>query len=172
MDEVQIGPVRTPADLAAVVDLFRAYAASLDVDLAFQDFEAELAGMPGKYARPKGALLLARGSDGAPVGCVGLRPMHAAGCCEMKRLFVTPEGPGCRAGRPTRGGPRRNRRADRLLRDAARYAAHHGRRPGALPQVRVRYHRAILPDADRRHDLHAPRSEPCKMARPEHGPSR
>ncbi len=94
MGEVQIGPVRTAADLAAVVDLFRAYAASLDVDLAYQDFEAELAAMPGKYAGPEGALLLARGSNGAPLGCAGLRPMPASGCCEMKRLFVTPEGRG------------------------------------------------------------------------------
>ena len=47
----QIAPVRTAADLEATITIFRTYAASLDVDLAYQDFEAEMAVMPGKYAR-------------------------------------------------------------------------------------------------------------------------
>ena len=89
-----IAPVRTAEDLAATVELFRAYAASLDVDLAYQDFEAELAAMPGRYGPPAGELLLARDRDGAPVGCVGLRPLGTEGCCEMKRLYVRPEGRG------------------------------------------------------------------------------
>lgn len=97
--DVKIIPVRSPADLAAVVTLFRAYAATLDVDLAYQDFEAELAAMPGKYAPPAGELLLARQSDGTPVGCVGLRPLDVAGCCEMKRLYVALEGRGTGLGR-------------------------------------------------------------------------
>jgi GNAT superfamily N-acetyltransferase len=81
------------ADLAAVIALFRAYAASLDVDLAYQGFEAEMAAMPGKYAPPAGRLLLARSADGVPLGCVGLRALDP-GCCEMKRLYVAPEGRG------------------------------------------------------------------------------
>jgi len=47
-----ITPVRTADDLASAITLFRAYAASLDVDLGYQNFEAELAAMPGKYAPP------------------------------------------------------------------------------------------------------------------------
>jgi hypothetical protein len=47
----KITPVRTAADLAATIAIFRAYAASLDVDLAYQDFEGEMAAMSGKYAR-------------------------------------------------------------------------------------------------------------------------
>ncbi|MDB5376605.1 MAG: acetyltransferase, partial [Rubritepida sp.] len=82
------------ADLAAVVALFRAYAASLDVDLAYQGFEAEMAAMPGKYAPPAGRLLLARSAEGVPLGCVGLRALASPGCCEMKRLYVAPEGRG------------------------------------------------------------------------------
>lgn len=94
-----IAPAATAADLAAAADLMRAYAAWLDIDLGFQDFEAELASLPGKYAPPSGALFLARLSDGNPVGCVALRALPAAGCCEMKRLYVAPEGRGSGLGR-------------------------------------------------------------------------
>ena len=97
--EFQIIAVRTPDDLAATIALFRAYAASLGVDLAYQDFEAELAAMPGKYAPPTGELLLARGADGAPLGCVGLRAIDPVGCCEMKRLYVSPDARGMGLGR-------------------------------------------------------------------------
>src|SRR5277367_3192830 len=89
-----IAPVRTDNDLASTVRLFRAYASSLDIDLSYQDFEAEMKGMPGKYAPPAGELLLARHSNGNPVACVGLRPIQPHGCCEMKRLYVSPEGRG------------------------------------------------------------------------------
>ncbi len=78
----------TPEDLAVVQALFRAYADSLGFDLAFQDFEAEMADFPGKYAAPSGALLLAR-LDGEPVGAVGLRDL-GDGVCEMKRLYLAP----------------------------------------------------------------------------------
>ena len=50
--------------------------------------------MPGNYAPPGGELLLAWYSNGTPVGCVGLRPIDPLGCCEMKRLYVSPEGRG------------------------------------------------------------------------------
>ena len=94
-----IAPARSPQDVAAVATLFRAYAASLEVDLAYQGFEAELAGLPGAYAPPGGKLLLALGRDGAALGCVALRPMAVAGCAEMKRLYVAPEGRGIGLGR-------------------------------------------------------------------------
>ncbi len=94
----RIAPVRSPDDLAAAITLFRDYADSLPIDLGYQDFEGEMAAMPGKYAPPKGKLLLARSHDGGAIGCVGLRPIEPQGCCEMKRLYVAPDGRGLRLG--------------------------------------------------------------------------
>ena len=69
--------------------LFREYSMTNGVEICLQDFEAELASLPGKYARPTGRLLLAL-RDTAPVGCVGLRKLEN-GICEMKRLYVRPD---------------------------------------------------------------------------------
>src|SRR5919201_5091350 len=66
--------------------LFREYAESLGFSLDFQDFESEVAALPGVYAPPRGALLVAR-VDGNPAGCVGVRPLDET-TCEMKRLYV------------------------------------------------------------------------------------
>jgi ribosomal protein S18 acetylase RimI-like enzyme len=94
-----IAPVRSDDDLRAAAALFDRYAAALEVDLAYQGFAEELAGLPGQYAPPAGALLLARGQAGEAIGCVGLRPMAEPGCCEMKRLYVAPSGRGLGLGR-------------------------------------------------------------------------
>jgi ribosomal protein S18 acetylase RimI-like enzyme len=87
-----------PTDMHDAAVLFRRYAASLPIDLAYQDFEAELAGLPGGYAPPRGALLIARDRRGRPLGCVALRPSADAGACEMKRLFVDPQARGAGIG--------------------------------------------------------------------------
>ena len=68
-----IAEARTEDDLAAVARLFQSYAGSLGVDLGYQNFVTELATLPGKYAPPNGALLLARNRDSTPIGCVALR---------------------------------------------------------------------------------------------------
>lgn len=88
LNDVQIAEATTDDDIEHVRRLFRAYADWLDVDLCFQDFDAELAGLPGKYAPPHGRLLLAR-AGGEIAGCVGLRPLED-GICEMKRLWIEP----------------------------------------------------------------------------------
>jgi GNAT superfamily N-acetyltransferase len=85
------------ADIPVVRGLFREYAQSLGFDLSFQDFDDELAGLPGKYAPPHGALILAR-HDGAACACVALRRIDAE-CCEMKRLYVQPSRRGLGIGR-------------------------------------------------------------------------
>lgn len=77
--------------------LFEEYAASLGVDLSYQGFAAELAGLPGAYAPPRGRLLLAFARDAA-AGCVALRPVDDQ-TGEMKRLFVRPEQQGLGLGR-------------------------------------------------------------------------
>ena len=80
----------TPDEWDAVRDIFREYAASLSVDLCFQNFDAELAQLPGDYAPPRGLLLLAL-VDGAVAGCCALRPLDTAdypNAAEMKRLYV------------------------------------------------------------------------------------
>jgi len=82
----------TPDLLAATRGIFREYAASLDVDLCFQNFEDELANLPGEYEPPGGYLVLAF-VDSALAGCGAMRPLHDsdyANACEMKRLYVRP----------------------------------------------------------------------------------
>ena len=86
-----------PQDRERVTGLFREYANSLGIDLGFQDFENELATLPGKYALPGGRLLLAWDGDHA-VGCVALRPIDREHC-EMKRLYVQPAMRGTGLGR-------------------------------------------------------------------------
>ena len=107
----------TAAELEATRLIFREYAQHLGVDLCFQNFEAELAGLPGDYAGPHGALLLAFvGNDLA--GCCGMRPLTSTdypNACEMKRLFVRPPFQGLGLGRQL---------AEAML-DAARVAGYH-----------------------------------------------
>jgi GNAT superfamily N-acetyltransferase len=73
-------------DIPHVRALLREYAEGVGVPLDFQDFDREVAELPGAYAPPRGALLVARVHDEL-AGCVALRPLDGD-ACEMKRLFV------------------------------------------------------------------------------------
>jgi putative acetyltransferase len=77
--------------------LFNEYASETGLDLCFQGFPAELAGLPGSYAPPRGRLLIAwSGTDAA--GCVALRPL-GNDVCELKRMYVRPDFRGRGVGR-------------------------------------------------------------------------
>jgi putative acetyltransferase len=88
-------------DRERIVALLREYEADTGTSLCFQNFAAELAGLPGDYAPPKGAMILAREPAGVElVGCVALRPVPGSPeVCEMKRLYVRPVARGSGLGR-------------------------------------------------------------------------
>ena len=86
MSDVVLRDAAGPDDFRLVRTMFEEYADWLDVNLCFQDFEAELRSLPGKYARPRGCLLLAD-VEQTPAGVVGVRPI-AEDTAEMKRLWV------------------------------------------------------------------------------------
>jgi len=94
---VRIAAAVGPRDIARVRALFEAYAASLAIDLSFQDFAHELATLPGAYRPPAGRLLLAKAGPRS-LGVVALRPLERD-ICEMKRLYVTAEARGTGLGR-------------------------------------------------------------------------
>ena len=93
---IDIVPATSEDHIATARRLFREYEASLGIELTFQGFAQEVAGLPGAYAPPAGRLLLATGAE--PAGCVALRPL-GGGICEMKRLYVRPTARGARLGR-------------------------------------------------------------------------
>ncbi len=106
-----------PAHIEAASALMREYADGLGVDLCFQNFEQELATLPGDYAPPRGSLLLAL-VDEEPAGCCALRPLDTAdypNAAEMKRLYVR---------KPFRRFGLGRQLAEAIL-DAARQAGYH-----------------------------------------------
>jgi GNAT superfamily N-acetyltransferase len=94
---LRICTVEKKDDIEIVKGLFAEYAASLEFNLDFQNFEEELANLPGTYAPPTGCLLLAVYED-QPAGCVALRKL-SDNICEGKRLYVKPEFRGFGIGR-------------------------------------------------------------------------
>lgn len=90
---VEVFTPQSPEQINETRSLFADYAASLKVDLYFQNFAAELESLPGEYSAPRGALLVAT-VDGKFAGCCAMRPLDSvdyANACEMKRLYVRDE---------------------------------------------------------------------------------
>ena len=84
-----ITPAETPGDLAEVAEMLVEYAELLGSPEVLAEARYEAAGLPGIYAPPRGALLLARPAQGGPAqGCIALRPLPGPGDSEVKRLFV------------------------------------------------------------------------------------
>ena len=87
--ELNILQAESPQQIAHIRELFLEYARSLGFSLCFQNFDAELAALPGDYAPPGGRLfLLTRG--GEPAACAALHRIDEE-VCEMKRLYVRPQ---------------------------------------------------------------------------------
>lgn len=82
-------PSESPTQIAQARELFLEYAQSLGFSLCFQNFDQELAALPGDYAPPEGRLLLAE-YDGQLAGCIALHKLEL-GICEMKRLYLRPQ---------------------------------------------------------------------------------
>lgn len=93
----EVRPASSPEDVAAARSLLEEYQRSLGFSLCFQNFDAELASLPGAYAPPAGRLLLAFAGV-APAGCIALRKIGEE-ICEMKRLWVKPDFRGTGLGR-------------------------------------------------------------------------
>ena len=110
-------------ELTATAALFRAYAASLNIDLAPQGFADELAALPGPYAPPQGAILLAKQGDHV-LGCIALKQL-APGIAEIKRLYVRPQ---------ARGQGVAKALVDALLKEAAELG-YHEVKLDTLPQM-------------------------------------
>lgn len=85
---MRIFQANTQEDIDHARALFEEYAAGLGISLCFQNFDRELANLPGDYAPPDGRLLLATENDQL-AGCIALRKL-GGGVCEMKRLFLRP----------------------------------------------------------------------------------
>ena len=92
-NQFQLFTPTLPDDILAVRSLFVEYANSLEIDLCFQNFESELANLPGDYVQPRGTLIAAKFGERL-AGCCALRPLDAVdypNASEMKRLFVRPD---------------------------------------------------------------------------------
>jgi ribosomal protein S18 acetylase RimI-like enzyme len=95
---IRLTPARSVPELTATAALFRAYARSLNIDLAPQGFQKELDALPGPYAPPLGELMLAKTGDHV-LGCIALKPLAPPETAEIKRLYVRDQARGKGLGR-------------------------------------------------------------------------
>jgi GNAT superfamily N-acetyltransferase len=117
--------VESPQQIAQARELFLEYARSLGFSLCFQNFDQELAGLPGDYAPPEGRLLLAE-YDGQLAACIALHKLEL-GICEMKRLYLRPQFRGKGLGRAL---------AERIIAEARTIGYRHMRLDTVEPVMR------------------------------------
>jgi GNAT superfamily N-acetyltransferase len=103
----------SPQQISQARELFLEYAQSLGFSLCFQNFDQELAELPGDYAPPEGRLLLVE-CEGQLAACVALHKLNS-GICEMKRLYLRPQFRGKGMGRAV---------ADRIIAQARQIGYH------------------------------------------------
>ncbi len=115
--------IASDGDIPEVRGLFREYVDWLGIDLSFQNFEQELAALPGDYAAPDGRLLVSQHEDRL-AGCVALRRLDPDRC-EMKRLYIRPQFRGSGLGR----------RLVLAIMDEARAIGYRSIRLDTLPQM-------------------------------------
>ena len=94
---MRIVQAQSQSEIEQVRELFGEYVAWLGINLCFQNYDKEVADLPGEYAPPRGRLLLTLADDGTAAGCAALRDL-GNGVAEMKRLFVRPAFRGQRLG--------------------------------------------------------------------------
>jgi ribosomal protein S18 acetylase RimI-like enzyme len=121
--ELVISQADSAAQIAQARELFLEYAQSLGFSLCFQNFDAELAGLPGEYAPPSGRLLLAE-CKGQLAACVALHKLEGD-ICEMKRLYLRPQFRGHGLGRAL---------AERIITEA-RHIGYHSMRLDTVEPV-------------------------------------
>jgi len=117
--------VQSPTQIAQARELFLEYAQALGFSLCFQNFDKELANLPGDYAPPAGRLLLAE-FNGQVSACVALHKLED-GICEMKRLYLRPQFRGKGLGRAV---------ADRIIADARQIGYHRMRLDTVAPVMK------------------------------------
>ena len=139
---MKIVQAQSEHEIQQVRELFAEYVAWLGLNLCFQNYEKELAELPGDYAPPSGRLLLVLDEDGRAAGCAALRDL-GKGVCEMKRLFVRPEFRGQHLG---------ERLVDMILNDARSIGYQHirldtlpGKMDRAIAMYRARGFKDIAP---------------------------
>jgi ribosomal protein S18 acetylase RimI-like enzyme len=125
LKSLSIQPAQTPEQIAQARELFLEYAQSLGFSLCFQNFDQELANLPGGYAPPDGRLLLAE-YETQLAGCVALHKLEP-GICEMKRLYLRPQFRGHGLGRML---------ADSIIAEARQIGYHHMRLDTVEPAMK------------------------------------
>ena len=93
MEEIELKEAKSKEEFQIAAVLFQEYVDQLAIDLDFQNFSSEMSSLEVQYARPKGALFLARNSSNDFLGCFAIRDFEGS-ICELKRMYLRKEARG------------------------------------------------------------------------------